>query len=103
LPRSAPHTLPRTRPAHAPLFRRAIRPPHSLPFSSRITDGTLIGQQRTGNFIPWDDDIDVSVDTSTNKYWLDYSMIEKVRTRFTEVHADTPRFEDAPRPFTMSS
>ena len=42
---------------------------HDIPF--RLTDGTLLGQHREGQykgkFLPWDDDIDVSVDT---KSWL---------------------------------
>ena len=44
----------------------------------RITDGTLIGAERPGSkCVPWDDDIDVTLDTSSNGNKIDYSIIDK--------------------------
>lgn len=59
------------------------------PVQWRLTDGTLLGQRRhNGHFIPWDDDIDVSVDTRGNGNQLDYSMIESFQTFKKSTHKE---------------
>ena len=84
-PSSHPHLTHLTHLTRLPLLPPPPpSPPPGTYLHHRITDGTLLGQQRNSLFIPWDDDIDVSMDTASTKNWLDYSIISKFASEKTK-------------------